>query len=36
MFDSTTLITFLVAGVAIIIEPGPAQALVRRWTSSTN
>ena len=28
MFDSTTLITFLVASVAIIIAPGPAQALV--------
>jgi len=28
MFDSSTLITFLVAGVAIIIAPGPAQALV--------
>jgi threonine/homoserine/homoserine lactone efflux protein len=28
MFDSATLITFLVASVAIIIAPGPAQALV--------
>jgi threonine/homoserine/homoserine lactone efflux protein len=28
MFDSSTLITFLVASVAIIIAPGPAQALV--------
>ena len=28
MFDSTTLITFLVASVAIIIAPGPEQALV--------
>jgi threonine/homoserine/homoserine lactone efflux protein len=28
MFDSTTMITFLVASVAIIIAPGPAQALV--------
>lgn len=27
MFDSMTLITFLVASVAIIIAPGPAQAL---------
>lgn len=27
MFDSTTLITFLAAGVAIIIAPGPAPAL---------
>jgi threonine/homoserine/homoserine lactone efflux protein len=28
MFDSSILITFLVASVAIIIAPGPAQALV--------
>jgi len=28
MFESTTFITFLIASVAIIIAPGPAQALV--------
>ena len=28
MFDATTLINYLAASVAIILAPGPAQALV--------
>src|SRR5215510_14382867 len=34
MFESTTLITFLLASVAINIAPGPAQALVLTRTLS--
>ncbi len=34
MFDSTTLLTYVVASVAIILAPGPAQALVLARTLS--